>query len=68
MSKKKTNKATTYSIKLSKKHPNDKMHINGVLITGYQFKTYELPAGTNLDTPEIKAWFVFEDDSKEAAE
>lgn len=53
-------KDTVLSIKLSKKHPNDRMFINGVEIAGYQFKNYELPKGTDIASPEVKAWFIIE--------
>lgn len=49
-----------YSIKLSKRHPNNEMYIEGILIKGYTFKNYELPESVNLNTLEIKTWFIFE--------
>jgi len=54
-------KDTIYSIKLSMKHPNDKMFINGVLVSGYQFKNYTLPKGTDLSSKEIAQWFIIEE-------
>lgn len=53
-------KDTEFSIKLSKRHPCNAMLINGVKIDGYKFKTYKLPAGTNLESAEVKAWFIIE--------
>lgn len=52
------NKDTEFSIKLSKKHPNNKMRINGVLVEGYVAKNHTLPKGTDLDAVEVKAWFT----------
>lgn len=54
------NKDTEFSIKLSKKHPNNKMLINGVEIQGYVAKNYVLPKGTDLSLAEITSWFIIE--------
>jgi hypothetical protein len=53
-------KDTEFSIKLSKKHPSHAMLINGVKVEGYNFKNYKLPAGTDLGSAEVKAWFIIE--------
>jgi len=51
-------KDTVLSVKLAKKHPANRMYINGVVVAGYNSKNYLLPAGTDLSTPEIAVWFV----------
>lgn len=50
-------KDSVFSICLAKKHPYNFMRINGVEVSGYQPKNYMLPAGTDLSSPEVKAWF-----------
>jgi len=48
---------TELSICLAKKHPYNKMKLNGVEVSGYRPKKYLLPAGTDLSSLEVKAWF-----------
>jgi hypothetical protein len=58
-------KNETFSIKLKKKHPKHKMLLNAVEISGYKFKNYELPKGTDLNAAEVVAWFEIQDAVKE---